>query len=270
MHEICLKILGRITARQCISAGLLGLLGGGAGYLLSSSIKPQYEAVALLETHYVPVFKIESGTPVTVQPPIEDARYVMARLQFPSTYTPETLAACGVANDAAPGEALTNALIVSRERNLDTVLKMKIRRSSPEMARKCLVTIIESIKEDQDKISAATLDVIDENIAFLEKRLKIEKAGMDSASPNELYIRRFETIDLNTQINTLMLVKNGSRPAHLLSPVYASPKVVFPPSSLITIPVGVVVGLSIALIVVFVTIWTRLVCMNRSRRSISD
>lgn len=267
MHEICLKILGRITARQCIATGLLGLLGGGAGYLLSSSIKPQYEAIALLETHYVPVFKIESSTPVTVHPPIEDARYLMARLQFPSTYTPETLAACGLANDAAPGEALTNALIVSRERNLDTILKMKIRRSSPELATKCLVTIVESIKEDQDKISAATLDVIDKNIAFLEKRLKIEKAGMDSASPNELYIRRFETIDLNTQLNTLMQVKNGSKPAHLLSPIYASPKVAFPPSKWLTIPVGFIVGISVGLVFVFLSIWTRLMYINRSRTS---
>lgn len=267
MRKICLKILGRITARHCFAVGLLGLLGGGAGYLLSSSIKPQYEAVALLETHYIPVFKIEGSTPVAVQPPIEDARYVMARLQFPSTYTSETLAACGVANDAAPGEALANALIVSRERNLDSVLKMKIRRSSPELARECLVTIVESIKEDQDKVSAATLEAIDENIAFLEKQLKIEKAGMDSASPNELYIRRFETIDLNTQLNTLMLVKNGFKSAQLLSPVYTSPKVVFPPSSWLTIPVGFLVGLSLALIVVFVTIWARLVCISRSLRS---
>ena len=208
--------------------------------------------MALFETLSIPVFKAENMTPMTLHPPAEDARYLMARLQIPSTFAPETFSACGVEGTTAPGEALADALIVSRDRNLDTVLKLKIRRATPELAKNCITTIVKLLNREQDEIQSATIGSLDEKIAMTEKQIELERAGMATANPNELFIRRFEAIDLNNRLTMLMEMKSNTRSARLLSPVYASPNAVFPPSILVTMALGSMAGVCIAILFIII------------------
>lgn len=257
MHIRLSEILREITLKKYICIVLTALIGGGFGLLLSKSMPKQYESTALLETAYIPALKQETSSSAELQPHIEDARYIMARLQVPSSYAPETLAACGVLADAAPGETLAGALIVSRDRNIDTVLKMKIRRSDPELARDCMSAIVNSIKADQDAVIKNMLGVVKQNIASIESELKSQSAEMASQPANVVYMRRFEVINLGNRLVLLNEMKNLIKPARLLSPIYTSPKAVFPPSIHITIPAGLIGGFFFSFLLVVISIVSR-------------
>lgn len=238
-----LKLL-RSAWKTILAGGIVGVVLAG-GYLAVSP--PQYEARALISMAQIPVAGNASNGSVSTVTNIEDPVFLIERLKVPSTYTPEAIAACGMGKAEMPAEEVAGLIRAILPRSVGSVILIKVRRESPQLAAQCVNGLFEMIRAQQAEKVKPMEDDLKGALADLEARHSSKQGDLDKAEKQGLYqsvflAKRDELLFLSQQIYTLRRATQRMMPTALVSPIYAGANPVAPQRSLVLI-VATLVGL---------------------------
>ena len=234
--------------RTILGTGALGL-AAAAVYLLVAT--KTYEATVQVQMAQLsPASSSTSGTGASVEAP----SLLVARLGLPTTYPPETVAACGLEGDARAGESLAEAVAASSSRDIESVVLLKVRRHSTTRARQCGEAIFEMIRAQQEALAAPLVKQAERRLGDAEQRLTgirdfvatVDKSGIFTPA---YLVTRGEAGALQEEIDELNEFIAERRGSRLVSPVYVtldpvSPKIVR--SLQFGVSIGLVLGALIA------------------------
>lgn len=229
--------------KSILAVGVIGLLGALAFVWVTPS---QYEATAQIR-----MAQIDTGNgtnPLGVN--LEDPNTLIARLKMPSAYSPEGIKACNLANSQSPSESMVDLAKISAVKGATSIIELKIRSESKEQAVACAQGIYEGIRESQFQILKPYIEeartvLLKYQVRLQEAQALIARADKSGsalsatylANRDELKFLSNETIRLNAFITS-----GDTRPAKLVSPIYASDAPVSPKKKL-SLVIGLLAGL---------------------------
>lgn len=235
------------------------LLGLGAAVAFISLAPKQYEAIAQIKMAQIasPNNNNNNINPLGVN--IEEPAALIARMALPTTYSTEIIEACGLSGKEDSSALLAKKVKLSIPRGVGSTVDLKLRETTPELARNCSVSVFNLIKASQEKLIAPYIEDAKSKLAIEQERLAratqvIARADKSGAAVSAAYLAtRDEIRYLLDQITGLqnIIIQNESRATNLTAPIYVKEQPVFPPqinSLLIGILGGGCLGLLLALI----------------------
>ena len=244
--------------KQIILVGFIGVLAAAGFILITPS---QYEATAQMQMAQISANNT-STNPFGVN--IEDPNLLMARMKLPSTYTEQEIKACGLENSAMPAESLADLAKLSIVKNAGSIVELKVRRNSKELAINCTQAIFEGIRTSQSQIVKPYIEEAKVLLAKYQTRLQeaqalIARSDKSGSVLSAAYLANRDEVKFTTdeilRLNAL-IVGGDSRQTKMVSPIYASDKAVFPKKS-ISLIVGLLAGLFIGVLLVLLRkAWT--------------
>ena len=214
---------------------LLGFLGA-ALYLWT--VPKQYEVIGQIKMAQIANLNNNNNnnnfTPLGTG--IEEPNALIARMALPTSYSKETIALCGLAEEKDAGALLAKKAKLSLPKGLVGVVDLKIRDTSQEVAQACANAIYEFVKTSQAQLIAPYIEEASKKLIIEKERLSratefIARADKSGSGVSGAYLAtRDEIRYLVDQISTLQAVINGneSRAARLVAPIYVKDHPVFP------------------------------------------
>ncbi len=231
-----------------LALGFVGLFGALGLVWVTPS---QYEAVARIK-----IAQLYAGNSTNlVGVNLEDSNNLVARFRMPSAYSSREIEACNLASAKAPGESMVGVAKVSTIKDSTSIIELKVRLESKELAAICAQAVYEGIRESQAKILEPYIDEARILLSRYQVRWQDAKslmARVDESNPilsvaylanrDELKFLSDEIIRLNA-----IITSGDFRYTKLLSPIYVFDAPVYPKNNL-TIAVGFVGGLFLGLL----------------------
>jgi len=244
--------------KQILLVGVIGILAAIAFLLIAT---PQYEATAQIQMAQISTINTNIN-PLGVN--VEDPNLLMARLKLPSNYTAEEIKACGLENVKTPAESLADMAKFSIVKNVGSIVELKVRGESRELAINCGQVIFSKVHESQNQIIQPYIEEAKGLLLKYQTRLqeaqalvaRVDRSGSALsaaylANRDEVKFLTDESIRLNA-----FIAAGDTRQAKLVSPIYASDKPVFPKKS-ISLIAGLLGGLFLGLLLVLMRkAWT--------------
>ncbi len=236
-------------------------LGGIVGGLLSlgfaMTLPARYQATANIQVAKVAGVDVEA------------AAFLLEKLKMPMYYSQKTYVACNVIGNLEPGVVITKTLKPVLARNAP-IITISYIEESPEDAKKCLESVLDDIRANQDLLAKPIFE--SKTNQLLNLKLKLESAekimtllpmkntGFDFSdskfSASTLLLatalsKENEIKDLRTQINDLeiLLQEPQTKKAFFSTPIYAPQKKVSPRKASILVG-GLMAGLFISLLII--------------------
>lgn len=217
----------------------------------------QYEATAQVEMAQIADFSRFDGPTVSLSEArylIEDPNALVGRLFLPSSFDEETINACEMPDHPLKNEILARSVKATVMKKVLNVAELSIRHESAALAIKCATAIFIMIQRQQSDMvnqrlerAKSTVESLKAMIASLESEL-----ARNTAAQNQqvTYLaKREELLLLKNQVIALELKIKNSTQTHLLAPIFASKKPVFP-KRLLTLALGlfsgIIIGTSVA------------------------
>ena len=233
------------------------LVFGALGITLSIAylaITPkQYEATAQIAMAQI-------GTASTNINPlgtnIEEPALLVSRMSLPTSYTPQTIAACGV-DDSGNAEAiLSKSIKLAPAKGVANVVELKTFGPSQEVAVSCANAIFELIKATQflilmPYIDEAKMKLVDDEGRLAKAKDLVAKADKSGSVMSAAYLStRDEIRYLLDEVTALknVVTSNQNRATHLIAPIYASDLPISPKKS-IALAGGLFGGLFLGLLI---------------------
>lgn len=161
---------------------------------------------------------------------IEEPAQLVYRMSMPTSYPPQTIAACRMSNTSIDGAALVKSIKIATAKGVANTVELKTFGPSQEAALSCANAIFELINITQSKILAPYIDEAKIKLADDEARLNkardlVARADKSGAVMSAAYLStRDEIRYLLDDITALknVVISNQSRITHLVAPIYAS------------------------------------------------
>jgi hypothetical protein len=209
---------------------LLGFVGA-ALYLWT--VPKQYEVIGQIKMAQIANLN-NNVSPLGVN--IEEPQALIARMAIPTSYSKETIALCGLAEQKDAGSVLAKKAKLSLPKGLVGVVDLEIRDTSKEVAETCANAIYEFVKTSQAQLIAPYIEEASKKLTIEKERLSratefIARADKSGSGVSGAYLAtRDEIRYLLDQISSLQAVINGneSRAARLVAPIYVKDQPVFP------------------------------------------
>jgi uncharacterized protein involved in exopolysaccharide biosynthesis len=189
---------------------------------------------------------------------IEEPAALMARMTLPTAFDAQTIQECGLADREDAGSELAKSIKLSIPNGIASAVNLKIRATSPELAKRCANALYQFIKSSQSQLIAPYIEHAKSNLTMEQERLAratqiIARADKSGAAVSAVYLAtRDEIRYLLDQITNLQnIIQNESRVSHLTAPIYVNNGPVFPSkghSLLAGVAIGGFLGLLIALV----------------------
>lgn len=216
-----------------LSTGIAGLLLGGVFLVVTPN---QYEATAQVQMSQLPPKGNGQNSVSPVGVNIEEPALLISRFQMPSTYSQLELQACGLEEDKKSFETLANLVKITPLKGVASVVELKVKRPSPELAKSCVEGIFNKIHDTQKSIKDPFLAEALTKISNYERQLLVAKSVLERADKSvggvtasylstrdEVRMLQDEIMDLESFVSA-----GESRRAKLVSPIYTSDQVVSP------------------------------------------
>lgn len=132
---------------------------------------------------------------------IESPSTLIAKLRMPNYYSKLTLAACNIIDKENPGQFLINKinpLILKGS----LIVNISYTSSSSLEAEKCLATIFDEIRRNQNALSSPILQLKNNQLIGIKKRLETNESFVNLLSNKNL---RFDFSDEKFSANALLL-----------------------------------------------------------------
>lgn len=233
--------------RWLLGGAGFGLLGAFC-FLISTS--PQYEASSIIQPATTGITK---GT-------VEPITQTLERLKFAGFYDGDIVKACQ-ANSAE--ELMSNVRAGLMKGN--SLFSISYRADSAKLAKTCLARVIEQLTQSQATIAAPLIKELEEQRASTKQQIddrerflaQNEKRVATSVVSNEsvlLILKREELMQLQKlyREQRTQLTAPFTQPMRLLEPIYVQEKRAYPRTLIATV-IGVVGGLFVGLLVLFVS-----------------
>ncbi|QWD87310.1 hypothetical protein AOC06_01640 [Polynucleobacter paludilacus] len=206
---------------------VFGVLGIALSIAYLAITPKQYEATAQIAMAQI-------GTANTNINPlganIEEPALLVSRMSIPTSFTPQTIAACGVDDSGNAGAILSKSIKLTPAKGVANVVELKTFGPSQEVALSCANAIFELIKTTQSQILTPYIDEAKSKLADDELRLAkakdlVAKADKFGSVMSTAYLStRDEIRYLLDEITALknVVTSNQNRTTHLVAPIYAS------------------------------------------------
>lgn len=246
-----LQFLRRAWKVVLISA-IFGLLAG-IGYVLLTP--NQYEAVAQIRMAQISITNSANPFGVTV----EDPNSLIARMQLPTNYGSEAIAACDYQDKPQASLALSKAVKLTIPKGLTNTVELKVSSLSPQIAKTCAQAIVDQITVLQAQfagpfVQEAKLKLAQDSERIEAARKLIAKADQSGSAMSAAYLAARDelTYFLTDREKMLDLINSvEKRGTQLISPIYVPEKPVSPRkliSLLAGLLAGIIFGLGVALV----------------------
>jgi len=243
--------------KTIFATGVLGLLGA-ITYIVV--VPNQYQATAQIQMAQISANYNNNNNnnnnnntnPLGVN--VEDPNLLIARMKLPSSYSQESVKACGYESKQTPLEGLAKMVKLSLIKGTQMV-ELKVLGLSQIQAVQCAESIVETIKQSQKRIAAPIIEDAQLKLAKYYERLKeaqgfILRADKSGSSMSAAYLSTRDEVkfltDETIRLNDLITSAN-SRHTKLVSPVYSPENKVSPKRS-IALVAGLFAGLFLGLL----------------------
>jgi hypothetical protein len=170
---------------------------------------------------------------------IEEPALLILRLSSPTSYTLETLVACGLQDQANPALALSS-IKLTVPKGVANLVELKTFGGSQQVAQDCALAVFDQIKTTQAQIGAHYNEEAKIKLADAEDRLAkakqlLAKTDKSGSAIGAIYLStRDEIRYLLDEITALknVLASNQNRITRLIAPVYASDMPIAPKNAI--------------------------------------
>ncbi|OWF66211.1 hypothetical protein B6A14_03160 [Polynucleobacter hirudinilacicola] len=190
---------------------------------------------------------------------IEEPALLISRLSSPTSYTPETLVACGLQDQANAALALSKVIKLIIPNRVANVVDLKTFGRSQQVAQDCALAVFELIKTSQAQIVAPYIEEAKIKLAQNEDRLQkakevVARSDKSGAAMSASYLSTRDEIrfllDEITSLNNVV-TSNQSRATRMVAPIYAGDAHIAPKKSIV-LAAGVFGGLFLGLLIALV------------------
>lgn len=226
------KVLVGMTAIGALAAG---------GFL---AVAPrEYQARMLIE-----------GAEVGGSRIVEPIGNLIERLEFPTTFTPETLRSCGLSGEPSGPESLADLVKASIVKNSPSLFTISLRRNAPDVAKQCAESLFGLIREQQQELVKRHEAITRGELEKLRVRLRDNQDFIRRMDKVGLYrvvyfAKRDESIYLIERVNQLERSLALNTPTRLAAPVHVSLKPV-DPKPVPIMSIGMLTGFFLGLVLV--------------------
>jgi LPS O-antigen subunit length determinant protein (WzzB/FepE family) len=161
---------------------------------------------------------------------IEEPALLISRLSSPTSYTPETLVACGLHDQANAALALSKSIKLTIPKGVANVVDLKTFGGSQQVAQDCALAVFELIKTTQAQIVAPYIEEVKIKLAQDEDRLQkakevVARSDKSGTAVSASYLATRDEIryllDEITALNNVVTTSQN-RATRILAPIYAS------------------------------------------------
>jgi uncharacterized protein involved in exopolysaccharide biosynthesis len=187
---------------------------------------------------------------------VEDPSVVILRLNAPSGYSGETIAACGLGGRSGAGAILAKSIKVGLAKGSSNIVEIKITGASPEAAKSCASAIFEQIRATQEQAFEPYKRGLELKIA--EDELKLNRVKKDEFKSNSADLNRDASIlwareeiaFLLREISSAKMILRSSKYqlAQLVSPIFTSDESTRPKKTIVLLT-GIFGGLFLGLLI---------------------
>lgn len=237
----------RESWKQIVLSGIIGSSIGVGYALITPSI---YQATANIQ-----VAKVAGAD-------VEAPNILLEKLKMPMYYTQATFTACNEMDSQEPGNAIAKAIKPTLSKTAP-IISITFKDKSSEDAKRCLESILNEIRTNQNVLAKPILESRNNQLATLRQKLEsAEKISKILSTKNPSFdfsdskfsastlllattlSKENEVKDLRTQISDLeiALAEPQTKEAFLTTPIYAPSARVEPKRSLIVLLGGIIGG----------------------------
>jgi capsular polysaccharide biosynthesis protein len=242
--------------KSIVLTGILGILGAVTYIVITPN---KYEATAQIQMAQIsasnPNNPNNNTNPLGVN--VEDPNLLIARMKLPSSYSQESVKACGYESKETPLEGLAKMVKLSLIKGTQMV-ELKVFGLTQAQAVQCAESIVDAIKQSQKIIAAPIIVDAQLKLTKYSQRLQeaqgfILKADKSGSSMSAAYLSTRDEVkfltDETIRLNDLIASAN-SRQTKLVSPIYSPEKKVSPKLAIALIA-GLFAGLFLGLLLMF-------------------
>jgi LPS O-antigen subunit length determinant protein (WzzB/FepE family) len=187
---------------------------------------------------------------------IEEPALLISRLFSPTSFTLETVAACGLQDQANAALALSKAIKLTIPKGVANVVDLKTFGGSQQVAQDCALAVFELIKTSQAQIVAPYIEEAKVKLADDEDRLQkakdlVARSDRSGQAMSASYLStRDEIRYLLDEITVLknVVTSNKNRATRMVAPIYAS-DVPIAPKKRVVLVAGLLGGLFFGLLI---------------------
>lgn len=232
---------------------IVGALGALAAIIYLVVTPKQYESFAQIS-----MAQIVASNNGNINPPatnIEEPALLTARLSNPTSFSPETIAACGLEGHPNAGALLAKKIKVAPAKGLPNIVDLKTFGTSPEEAEVCANSIYALIQKTQLQIMAPYIEEVKIRLADDQERLErakdlVSRSDKGGAAMSATYLSTRDEIryllDNMTGLKNI-LSSNHNRTTRLIAPIYTS-NLSVEPKKLTILMAGLFSGLFLGLL----------------------
>jgi LPS O-antigen subunit length determinant protein (WzzB/FepE family) len=240
--------------KTIFATGVIGLLAAVTYIVVTPN---QYEATAQIQMAQISSNNNNNNNNNNTNPlgvNVEDPNLLIARMKLPSSYSQESVKACGYESKQTPLESLAKMVKLSLIKGTQMV-ELKVLGLSQIQAVLCAESIVETIKQSQKIIAAPIIEDAQLKLAKYSQRLQdaqgfILRADKSGSSMSAAYLSTRDEVkfltDETIRLNDLIASAN-SRQTKLVSPIYSPENKVSPKRS-IALVAGLFAGLFLGLL----------------------
>ena len=210
---------------------VFGILGFAAAFAYLVITPKQYEATAQIVMAQIGAANNNNNNnnnPL-LGINIEEPAPLISRLSTPTSYTPETLVACGLQDQANPTLALSS-IKLTVPKGVANQVELKTFGGSQQVAKDCALAVFDLIKTTQAQIVAPYIEEAKIRLADNQERLQkakevVARSDKSGVVMSASYLStRDEIRFLLDEITALKnaLASNQNRTTRLIAPVYSS------------------------------------------------
>jgi LPS O-antigen subunit length determinant protein (WzzB/FepE family) len=234
-----------------VSFLLLGILGATLYLWITPK---QYEARAQIVMAQISTANNNNNnSPLGIN--IEEPALLISRLSIPTSYTPETLVACGLQDQANPALALS-LIKLTIPKGVANLVELKTFGGSQQVAQDCALAVFDLIKTTQAQIVAPYIEEAKIKLADNQERLQkakevVTRSDKSGAAMSASYLStRDEIRYLLDEITALKNVvsSNQNRTTRMVAPIYLSDMPIAPKKHNI-LAAGLFCGLFLGLLI---------------------
>jgi LPS O-antigen subunit length determinant protein (WzzB/FepE family) len=226
-QEISLMDILRFLKSAWKTTAISGVAGIALSIAYLAIAPKQYEAIAQI---IMAQLSTTNNNPNPLGVNIEEPALLVSRMSLPTSFTPQTMAACGLADISNSGATLAKGIKLAPAKGVANVVELKTFGPSQEVALSCANAIFELIKTTQSQIltpyiEEAKIKLADDEVRLAKAKDLVARADKSGSVMSAAYLStRDEIRYLLDEITALknVVTSNQNRMTHLVAPIYAS------------------------------------------------
>ncbi|QWD78278.1 Wzz/FepE/Etk N-terminal domain-containing protein [Polynucleobacter sp. MWH-Svant-W18] len=206
---------------------VFGVLGIALSIAYLAITPKQYEATAQIAMAQIGTANVNVN-PLGTN--IEEPALLVSRMSLPTSYTPQTIAACGLDDSGNAGAIPSKSMKLAPAKGAANVVELKTFGPSQEAALSCANAIFELIKTTQSQILMPYIEEAKSKLADDEVRLAkakdlVARADKSGSVMSAAYLSTRD--EIRYYLDEITALKNvvtssQNRMTHLVAPIYAS------------------------------------------------